>query len=57
MMQRGMTSMEKEKVINEELENIRVPLNPNPENLPAIDFEKIPIDQWRRLSMAHRMCS
>lgn len=49
--------MEKEKITNEELENIRVPLNPNPENLPNIDFEKIPIDQWRRLSMAHRMCA
>lgn len=49
--------MKKENIANEELENINVPLNPNPERLPPIDFDKTPIDQWRRLSMAHRMCS
>ena len=49
--------MKKENIANEELENINVPLDPNPERLPPIDFDKTPIDQWRRLSMAHRMCS
>lgn len=49
--------MKKENIANEDLENINVPLNPNPERLPPIDFDKTPIDQWRRLSMAHRMCS
>ena len=49
--------MKKENIANEDLENINVPLDPNPERLPPIDFDKTPIDQWRRLSMAHRMCS
>lgn len=51
--------MDQKKTVNrnEEYDHGNVPLNPNPENLPKIDFEKMPIDQWRRLSMAHRMCS
>lgn len=44
-------------LLQDDPEAIEVPLNPAPERIPVVDFEKTPIDQWRRLSMAHRMCS
>lgn len=44
-----------EKLANAPAED-DIPLNPNPE-IPPVDFESTPINQWRRLSIAHRMCS
>ena len=52
-------SMNEEKNLNpvEDLENSTAPLNPDLDHLPQVDFDKTPIDQWRRLSMAHRVCA